>query len=852
MSKSNDLNTNSSSTLSSTTDVILPLSSSSSCTKMMTNVDNLNTNSTHLSSSNDASSFPPSSSSSAAPTSGSTTIPYNHKGVCGILTHYYYRDGKYLDVTAFLVREGPDMGRQAGFYTAPMGVLDEESISKGVAREVHEELFVEIDSRLFRDPDIFRLVRVPFPGHDHDIRHNAVFISQEPLSQLASYSRQEYNQKKEEYENEYDRLSQKNYSTSDIAPFLETNGMTHVPLRNLLAAVPLNDKGNQNLYPDQFLPLKGYLVPEYIVGDIDDNPIELRPVFSHILSHPQVRTELQRQIDTFDQKYGRPTKLTGSTIITTSPLPKNTVDSSVSYFTPSSSKYLGVCGILTNHYFHGDQPVDITAFLIREGPIMGSQAGYYTAPMGALDETSISKGVAREVHEELHVHIDHRKFRNPDLFRMVRVPIVRYDTSVSPDAVFISKVPMEEVLSFSRAIYQQLKQDYETEYDRLLDNNEDTSSVDPFLETDGMTHVPLRNLLAVVPLNNLGDTSQYPDQFLPLGKADFLKYMVKDIDNNPVKLRPIFAHILSHPTVREELQRQIDAFDQRYGTSHSLSSSSSSVGISSLSTHSPSRVVSMGSIAHKTTLEPLQKKKNGDKPLLRTLPVPSQDPHLNMHLITEVHISDEQPPFRLYVGNLDAANSWDTLATAGITHVINCCIADLSVHDKSSWTPFIHHGIQYGIVNTNDCRTGSLHLEDPSGQWPAVMALLREAMHFPGGGAALVHCYLGKNRSVTTAAVFMALHGLASSFDDAVERIKSVRPIAGPLPEYLHFGERFVARAVNLPPYKTLQTSGGSAEKKSKTDTDSFTTPVSCRNTGFNASLRQKWLSNAEDEANDN
>jgi protein-tyrosine phosphatase len=44
----------------------------------------------------------------------------------------------------------------------------------------------------------------------------------------------------------------------------------------------------------------------------------------------------------------------------------------------------------------------------------------------------------------------------------------------------------------------------------------------------------------------------------------------------------------------------------------------------------------------------------------------------------------------------------------------------------------------------------------------------------------LIHCWAGKNRSVTTAAIFMVLEGLASSFEEAVQMIQSVRPVANP------------------------------------------------------------------------
>jgi hypothetical protein len=186
------------------------------------------------------------------------------------------------------------------------------------------------------------------------------------------------------------------------------------------------------------------------------------------------------------------------------------------------------------------------------------------------------------------------------------------------------------------------------------------------------------------------------------------------------------------------------------------------------------------------------------------LPPPgSQDPYANMHLVATVPERAGAGPFRLWVGDLASATEWDSLAAAGITHVVNCCVADLGDDDKRDWTPFAARGIQYAVLHTQDMRTAGGGVgEDPSGQWPAVMALMREAMAWPGGGGVLVHCFAGKNRSVTTAAVFMALHHMAPSFAAAVDAIRAARPAAAPMPRYLAFGERFVAHAARLPPYR--------------------------------------------------
>ena len=69
---------------------------------------------------------------------------------------------------------------------------------------------------------------------------------------------------------------------------------------------------------------------------------------------------------------------------------------------------------------------------------------------------------------------------------------------------------------------------------------------------------------------------------------------------------------------------------------------------------------------------------------------------------------------------------------------------------------------------------------DPAGQWDAIMVFLQKAWHSQKN--ILIHCWAGKNRSVTTAAIFMVLEGLAQTIDDAIAQIQSARPVANPDP----------------------------------------------------------------------
>ena len=493
--------------------------------------------------------------------------------------------------------------------------------------------------------------------------------------------------------------------------------------------------------------------------------------------------------------------------LTTTTIPSTSENIHPNPLSTSSKNYRGVCGILTHYYVENNQIIDITMFVVREGSSMGSAAGYYTAPMGMLDEKSISSGVAREVKEELHISLASSQYRNANKFLLTPVPFPGRDGGMRHNAVFISKEPLDDYKHFNEEEYDKLHLYYQLQYTNQEKQNYSTSSIEPYLETDGMTQIPLRNILAAVPLNNRGDPHLYPDQFLPLHSGQIPDYSVQDIHNEKILLRPIFSNILGHPLIRKELQRQLDQFDQTYRINNNnnvsnLASSYPLVGNKLLPKYPPNHAITHSKIPHQSIID-LHKNNYTEEDLLTFLPLPSQEPKASIHLISEVYLNALVPPFRLYVGDIHAAMSYETLSLHGITHVINCCVADLDPDDKVSWAPFSDHGIQYGIVNTNDGNKPGPK-ENPSQQWPAVMALLREAMHYPGGGAALIHCYMGKNRSVTTAAVFMALHGFALTFDDAVEQIKLVRPIAGPLPIYLEFGRTFVNKARNLPPYKAL------------------------------------------------
>jgi predicted protein tyrosine phosphatase len=151
--------------------------------------------------------------------------------------------------------------------------------------------------------------------------------------------------------------------------------------------------------------------------------------------------------------------------------------------------------------------------------------------------------------------------------------------------------------------------------------------------------------------------------------------------------------------------------------------------------------------------------------------------------------------FRLFVGDLSAAQDLESLERLGVTHVVNACVTNLGGPEECA----PHAGLRYAFVRSDDTHMaddGSFathEAEDPSAQWPAVVEHVRAARRARAG--CLVHCFMGVNRSVSTAAVFMALDGLAADFEDGVKRIKAVRGQAGPLPSYRRWGAAFVEAA---------------------------------------------------------
>jgi protein-tyrosine phosphatase len=117
----------------------------------------------------------------------------------------------------------------------------------------------------------------------------------------------------------------------------------------------------------------------------------------------------------------------------------------------------------------------------------------------------------------------------------------------------------------------------------------------------------------------------------------------------------------------------------------------------------------------------------------------------------------------LFLGSIGAANNKNELKTLNITHVLTVASALLPAHPND----FI-----YKIINVTDRED-----TDIKQYFNECFNFIDEAKRLDGG--VLVHCLVGKSRSVTIIlAYLMKKHGM--SLSQAMEHVKSRRPRAGP------------------------------------------------------------------------
>ncbi|KAM7280330.1 hypothetical protein ACFE04_007464 [Oxalis oulophora] len=117
----------------------------------------------------------------------------------------------------------------------------------------------------------------------------------------------------------------------------------------------------------------------------------------------------------------------------------------------------------------------------------------------------------------------------------------------------------------------------------------------------------------------------------------------------------------------------------------------------------------------------------------------------------------------LFLGSVGAANNKDELKNLNITHILTMA---------NSLPPAYPTGFLYKVVNVADREDTNLRQ-----YFDECFAFIDEAK--TQGGGALVHCFVGRSRSVTiVVAYLMKKHGL--SLSQALEHVKTRRPQACP------------------------------------------------------------------------
>ncbi|KAM1086862.1 hypothetical protein EV1_012484 [Malus domestica] len=117
----------------------------------------------------------------------------------------------------------------------------------------------------------------------------------------------------------------------------------------------------------------------------------------------------------------------------------------------------------------------------------------------------------------------------------------------------------------------------------------------------------------------------------------------------------------------------------------------------------------------------------------------------------------------LFLGSIGAANNKDELKNLNITHILTVA---------NSLAPAYPNDFVYKVINVPDrvCTDLKQHFDE-------CINYIDEATR--SGGGVLVHCFVGRSRSVTIiVAYLMKKHGM--SISQALEHVKSRRPQASP------------------------------------------------------------------------
>ncbi|KAK8684973.1 hypothetical protein V6N13_040985 [Hibiscus sabdariffa] len=122
----------------------------------------------------------------------------------------------------------------------------------------------------------------------------------------------------------------------------------------------------------------------------------------------------------------------------------------------------------------------------------------------------------------------------------------------------------------------------------------------------------------------------------------------------------------------------------------------------------------------------------------------------------------------LFLGSIAAANNVDALKRLNITHILTVA---------SSLKPVHTNDFVYKVVPVLDKED-----TDISQYFDECFNFIDEARR--QGGGVLVHCFVGKSRSVTVVVAYlMKKNGM--SLSEALEHVRSKRPLAAPNPGFI-------------------------------------------------------------------
>ncbi|KAJ0254734.1 Dual specificity protein phosphatase 1 [Hirschfeldia incana] len=117
----------------------------------------------------------------------------------------------------------------------------------------------------------------------------------------------------------------------------------------------------------------------------------------------------------------------------------------------------------------------------------------------------------------------------------------------------------------------------------------------------------------------------------------------------------------------------------------------------------------------------------------------------------------------LYLGSFAAASNKNALKSCNVTHILTVA---------SSLRPAHPHDFVYKVVPVVDKEDTNLEI-----YFDECIHFIDEAKKL--GGSVLVHCFVGKSRSVTiVVAYLMKRHGM--TLTQALQHVKSIRPVASP------------------------------------------------------------------------